>query len=59
MAAQLIIEDGIVRLVRNGRSTRFWIDRWITPCPLRFYLKSPLSLPELYANVNEYWIEGQ
>ncbi|XP_031124258.1 uncharacterized protein LOC116026974 [Ipomoea triloba] len=54
-----IIDDGMVRLVRNGRSTRFWLDKWISRKPLSQFITAPLSLPELYANVAEYWEEGR
>lgn len=59
IAASPFLEAGTVRSVRNGESTRFWMDRWLTPYPLRKLLNTPLSLPVLYAPVNEYWEEGR
>lgn len=55
--ANPVLETGVVKWVRNGKSTRFWIDKWIAPYPLFHYLKSPLSLHELYVNVSDYWEE--
>ncbi|XP_031125131.1 uncharacterized protein LOC116027569 [Ipomoea triloba] len=59
MSAQHITERGLVQQVRNGKSTKFWMDKWFKPFPLHSHLTTSLSLPELYATVNDYWEEGR
>lgn len=41
MAARPILESGRIRSVRNGRTTRFWMDKWITNYPLSQHLSTP------------------
>lgn len=53
------LEAGTIKLVRSGKTTRFWMDNWIAPYPLRQLLSTAISLPVLYATVNEYWDEGR
>ncbi|XP_019178992.1 PREDICTED: uncharacterized protein LOC109174182 [Ipomoea nil] len=49
------LEKGLVRIVRNGMSTRFWMDKWLRPYALYEKMTRPASFPELYSNVAEYW----
>ncbi|XP_031103479.1 uncharacterized protein LOC116007017 [Ipomoea triloba] len=58
LAARHIVKKGKICLVRNGKTTKFWMDKWIDSHPLRVYLCSQLSLPELYATADEYWDDG-
>lgn len=59
MATNPFLEAVMIRNVRNRQTTRFWMDKWLVPIPLRHFLIGPLSLPVLYANVNEYWDDGR
>lgn len=59
MAARHIVDNGLIKVVRNGCSTRFWMDKWIGDQLLHQQMKASVSLPELYVNVNEYWEEGK
>ncbi|XP_019175452.1 PREDICTED: uncharacterized protein LOC109170754 [Ipomoea nil] len=54
-AARETLESGLTHVVRNGKSTRFWMDPCLTPKPLYEKLCGTLSLPDLYANVEDYW----
>lgn len=56
-AANPFVEAILARIVRNGRTTRFWMDRWLGNQPFYDQLREPLSLPELYVNVSNYWEE--
>lgn len=58
-AANHIVKTGLSRIVRNGNTTRFWMDTWIGDKPLFEVMQNPVSLPELYAAVSEYWVEGR
>lgn len=58
MAAMPIVDDGLVKIVRNGCNTHFWMDKWIGDQPLYQLMRAPVSLPELYASANDYWEEG-
>lgn len=31
LSAQPITDKGMIKLVRNGRTTQFWMDKWLTP----------------------------
>ncbi|XP_019199802.1 PREDICTED: uncharacterized protein LOC109193400 [Ipomoea nil] len=53
--ANVILEKGVMHIVQDGASTRFWMDVWLTSYSLYEKLLRLLSLPELYANVDEYW----
>lgn len=52
------LDERLIRLVRNGRTTKFWMDRWITQSPLHAQMCRNVSLPELYSSVADYWREG-
>lgn len=59
MAAKTIVENGLIKVVRNVHGTKFWMDTWIGEQPLYSMMRAPVSLLELYASVREYWDETQ
>lgn len=59
VAANPIVENEMNKVVRNGHNTRFWMDRWMGERPMYDTLQGPVSLPELYASVADYWEEGR
>ncbi|XP_073313583.1 uncharacterized protein [Primulina huaijiensis] len=50
------LELGRKVAVRNGKSTCFWIDKWVGNEPLSKFLLKDIDLVERYKKVHEYWI---
>ncbi|XP_031099806.1 uncharacterized protein LOC116004005 [Ipomoea triloba] len=59
LAAQYIVQAGMTKVVRGGRQTNFWMDKWIDYEPLNRFLRMPLSLSDLYVKVRDLWEEGR
>lgn len=59
VAAAPIVENGVYKIVRNGKQSRFWMDNWLGEYPLYEVMKAPVSLPDLYASVADYWDEDR
>ena len=55
LSAQDCVKKGVVFLVRNGASTRFWLDTWIGMEPL--ITKATANVPDCdqHLKVNQYW----
>ncbi|XP_019189720.1 PREDICTED: uncharacterized protein LOC109184127 [Ipomoea nil] len=58
-ATSSFVEQGLKRVVRNGQETQFWMDNWIHGGRLYEHMKRPISLPELYSTVADYWEYGR
>ncbi|XP_019166674.1 PREDICTED: uncharacterized protein LOC109162425 [Ipomoea nil] len=58
-SASGILDRGLTKVVRNGWGTRFWMDRWVQGNRLYDFMLRPISLPELYGQVAEYWESGR
>lgn len=53
--AAFILEKGCRRVVRNGYTTRFWLDVWCGVSPLRDEAKRTIPNHMIHAKVADYW----
>nr|GMC99849.1 reverse transcriptase [Ipomoea batatas] len=56
--ARNILVEGVHTHVRNGMSTRFWKDKWLTPEPLDWYALLDIPKGEHNMIVADYWKDG-
>lgn len=52
-----LIQKGTGKLVRNGRSTKFWLDVWLEDTKLQDVATQPLHHHMLSHLVSDYWHE--
>lgn len=50
-----ILISGVKKMVRNGRDTAFWREKWLENYPLSQVALSPLPTTELDRTVSSYW----
>lgn len=50
-----ILRKGMVTLVRNGKGTSFWLDKWMGEGPLIDRATSTIPPSEIYKTVDQYW----
>ncbi|XP_075508178.1 uncharacterized protein LOC142545090 [Primulina tabacum] len=57
--AMQTLEQGKRSVVRNGKSTSFWMDKWLENEPLNSYLLKDIEAKERNKSVFDYWIRGE
>lgn len=56
IAKQLpIIQDGVRKLVINGRTTLFWSDKWLDKLRLKDHVIGSIKLDDFQKRVADYW----
>ncbi|XP_038722035.1 uncharacterized protein LOC120014187 [Tripterygium wilfordii] len=55
VSANPILNQGMKKLVRNGKQTLFWLDIWLGESPLIDLCVQEIGLVDMYRTVESYW----